>query len=84
MKTTLSLGTPKQSVKKLLLALGERSRDIITKRYGLGKSSEQMTLDAIGKTYGITRESRTRLRIMRLPLFVSQRIIRKKNLLLMK
>jgi len=55
MKTTLSF-KPKQSVKKLLLALGERSRDIITKRYGLGKSSEQMTLDAIGKTYGITRE----------------------------
>lgn len=55
MKTTLSF-KPKQSVKKLLLALGDRSRDIITKRYGLGKSSEQMTLDAIGKTYGITRE----------------------------
>ncbi len=55
MKTALNF-KPKQSVKKLLLALGERSRDIITKRYGLGKSSDQMTLDAIGKTYGITRE----------------------------
>lgn len=55
MKTTLSF-KPKQSVKKLILALHERSRDIITKRYGLGKNSEQMTLDAIGKTYGITRE----------------------------
>lgn len=55
MKTTLSF-KPKQSVKKLLLALPERSRDIIIKRYGLGKSADQMTLDAIGKSYGITRE----------------------------
>jgi DNA-directed RNA polymerase delta subunit len=55
MKTTLSF-KPKQSVKKFLAALPERSRDIITKRYGLGKNPDQMTLDAIGKTYGITRE----------------------------
>ena len=47
---------PKQSAKKLLLALQERSRDIIIKRYGLGKSANRMTLDAIGKAYGITRE----------------------------
>src|SRR5271157_506380 len=55
MKITLNF-KPKQSVKKLLLALPERSRDIIIKRYGLGKNPDQMTLDAIGKTYGITRE----------------------------
>jgi len=55
MKTTLGF-KPKQSVKNLLQALPERSRDVITKRYGLGKDSEPMTLDAIGKTYGITRE----------------------------
>ncbi len=55
MKTTLNF-KPKQSVKKLLLALPERSRDVITKRYGLGKNPKHMTLDAIGKTYGITRE----------------------------
>ena len=55
MKITLSF-KPKQSVKKLLLAIPERSRDIITKRYGLGKNPDYMTLDAIGKTYGITRE----------------------------
>ncbi len=47
---------PKQSAKKLLVALQERSRDIITKRYGLGKNPDRMTLDAIGKAYGITRE----------------------------
>jgi len=55
MKITLGF-KPKQSVKKLLLALPERSRSIIMKRYGLGKSSDHMTLDAIGKAYGITRE----------------------------
>ncbi|MFA5651903.1 MAG: sigma factor-like helix-turn-helix DNA-binding protein [Candidatus Paceibacterota bacterium] len=55
MKITLSF-KPKQSVKKLLLALPERSRDIIIKRYGLGKNPDLMTLDAIGKAYGITRE----------------------------
>jgi len=55
MKTPFSF-KPKQSVKKLLLAVPERSRDIIIKRYGLGKNPDQMTLDAIGKAYGITRE----------------------------
>jgi DNA-directed RNA polymerase delta subunit len=55
MTTTLGF-KPKQSVKRLLTALQERSRDVITKRYGLGTNPEQMTLDAIGKTYGITRE----------------------------
>ena len=54
---TITLGfKPKQSVKKLTLALPERSRDVITKRFGLGKNTEPMTLDAIGKSYGITRE----------------------------
>lgn len=47
---------PKQVSKKLLGALQERSRDVIIRRYGLGKDPELMTLDAIGKIYGITRE----------------------------
>jgi len=47
---------PKQASKGLIAALTERSRDVMTKRYGLGKDPEPMTLDAIGKTYGITRE----------------------------
>ncbi len=55
MKTSLSF-KPKQSVKELLLALAPRSRDVITKRYGLGKNPNRMTLDAIGKAYNITRE----------------------------
>jgi hypothetical protein len=47
---------PKQTTKKLISALSPRSRDVIIKRYGLDKDSKMMTLDAIGKTYGITRE----------------------------
>jgi len=47
---------PKQASKRLIGALSERSRDVMIKRYGLGKEAEPMTLDAIGKTYGITRE----------------------------
>jgi len=47
---------PKNVVKRLLASLPDRARDIITLRYGLGKSIERMTLDAIGKKYGITRE----------------------------
>jgi len=55
MSTTINF-KPKQASKVLIGALAERSRDVMTKRYGLGKESEPMTLDAIGKTYGITRE----------------------------
>lgn len=47
---------PKQTTKKLLSVLPDRAREIIVKRYGLGKSTDKMTLDAIGKLYGITRE----------------------------
>lgn len=47
---------PKQITKELINALSVRSRDVMTKRYGLGKDPEPMTLDAIGKNYGITRE----------------------------
>ncbi|MDB5259526.1 MAG: hypothetical protein JWO73_734 [Candidatus Taylorbacteria bacterium] len=47
---------PKQTTKRLLAVLPDRARDVLINRYGLGKSSEKMTLDAIGKLYGITRE----------------------------
>ncbi|MEY2664436.1 MAG: hypothetical protein RIT04_244 [Candidatus Parcubacteria bacterium] len=47
---------PKVSTKRLLSVLPDRARDVLINRYGLGKSSEKMTLDAIGKLYGITRE----------------------------
>lgn len=47
---------PKQIVKKLLSSLPDRASDIITLRFGLGKDVRRLTLDAIGKKYGITRE----------------------------
>jgi DNA-directed RNA polymerase delta subunit/ribosome biogenesis protein Nip4 len=40
----------------LLSVLPERAKDVIIKRYGLGTNTTKMTLDAIGKIYGITRE----------------------------
>ena len=47
---------PKQVVKKLLSVLPDRACDVLEKRYGLGKSPETFTLEAIGQSYGITRE----------------------------
>ena len=47
---------PKQVVKRLLAPLSPRALDVMTKRYGLGESTDRMTLEGIGKTYGITRE----------------------------
>ncbi|MCX6716282.1 MAG: hypothetical protein NT077_04730 [Candidatus Taylorbacteria bacterium] len=47
---------PKQVVKRLLSSLPDRAHEIIILRYGLGKDPKRMTLDGIGKKYGITRE----------------------------
>jgi hypothetical protein len=48
---------PKQITKKLLTVLPPRARDVLEKRYGLDpKDSTSQTLEAIGQTYGITRE----------------------------
>ncbi len=47
---------PKQVTKNLLSVLSDRGRDVIVKRYGLDASANHMTLEAIGKKYGITRE----------------------------
>ncbi|HEY4498664.1 MAG TPA: sigma factor-like helix-turn-helix DNA-binding protein [Candidatus Paceibacterota bacterium] len=47
---------PKQVVKRLLVVLPERARDVIVARFGLGKNSARATLESIGKRYGITRE----------------------------
>src|SRR3989338_5165360 len=47
---------PKIVVKRLLGVLPERARDVIINRYGLVESSKKMTLESIGKKYGITRE----------------------------
>ncbi|PIT97810.1 MAG: hypothetical protein COT71_03895 [Candidatus Andersenbacteria bacterium CG10_big_fil_rev_8_21_14_0_10_54_11] len=45
----------RESADVLLRQLDARSRDIITRRYGLGTGSIE-TLDSIGREYGITRE----------------------------
>jgi hypothetical protein len=47
---------PKDITKKLLATLPDRARDVLEKRYGLGKDGETSTLEAIGQVYGITRE----------------------------
>jgi hypothetical protein len=47
---------PKQITNSLLGVLPERARDVLEKRYGLGKDGETYTLEAIGQSYGITRE----------------------------
>ena len=46
---------PKSVSKKLLNSLNPRTREVITNRYGL-ENEVKMTLEAIGKGYGITRE----------------------------
>lgn len=47
---------PKQVTKHLLSVLPRRAADVISKRYGLGAETKKMTLEAIGESYGITRE----------------------------
>ncbi len=47
---------PKQITKRLLGVLSDRGRDVISGRYGLGTETKKMTLESIGKKYGITRE----------------------------
>ena len=46
---------PKAVSKKILTTLNPRTREIVVNRYGLEKE-DRMTLEAIGKTYDITRE----------------------------
>ncbi len=53
-KDTISF-KPKTVTKILLSSLPDRAQDILKKRFGL-ETGERLTLDAIGKKYGITRE----------------------------
>jgi|SRR3989344_1654896 len=48
--------SPRNVTKDLLSGLPERSRHVLTDRFGLGPKGEERTLDSIGKQYGITRE----------------------------
>src|SRR3989338_9172698 len=54
-RETLSFN-PKEVVKALLGSLPIRAQDVVKQRFGLGKSTNRATLEAIGQTYGITRE----------------------------
>ena len=47
---------PKSVTNDLLSGLPERSRKVLSDRYGLSPKGDSRTLDAIGKEYGITRE----------------------------
>jgi len=47
---------PKMVIKRLLGTLPERAQNVLTSRYGLGTNTTPVTLEAIGKEYGITRE----------------------------
>lgn len=48
--------SPKTVTKDLLADLPERSRRVLSDRFGLHGKGESRTLDAIGREYGITRE----------------------------
>jgi len=47
---------PEKVTKKFLSVLPERSYDVIVRRYGLTENGERVTLESIGRDYGITRE----------------------------
>lgn len=47
---------PKTITKQLLSELPDRARDVLIGRYGLSTATKKLTLEAIGKKYGITRE----------------------------
>lgn len=53
-KSLLKLNT--KTFNKLLSCLGERARDVIERRFGIGKAFRRETLEAIGQSYKITRE----------------------------
>lgn len=55
-KTPAITFNPKQVTKRLLGVLTDRAKDVVVSRYGLGANTSKMTLEAIGKKYGITRE----------------------------
>lgn len=65
---------PKLITKILVSPLNDRTRDIISLRYGLGQSADRKTLEAIGQNYGITRE-----RVRQLENFALKSIRQNKN-----
>lgn len=55
-KTEAITFKPKQITKRLLGVLPARAQDVVAGRFGLGANPSKMTLESIGKKYGITRE----------------------------
>ncbi len=58
MATTITISfKPDQTVKRLVDVIdNERTRDVLLRRYGLKKAPTPETLEAVGQSYGITRE----------------------------
>lgn len=52
----MSSFNPVKTSEEFLDTLPKRVRDVIERRFGIGKSKERKTLEAIGSSYGITRE----------------------------
>ena len=48
--------TMKQDIYSVLETLDEREQEVIRLYYGLDEGSEEMTLEAICETFGLTRE----------------------------
>lgn len=65
---------PKTVSKILISPLNDRTRDIVSQRFGIGESDERKTLEAIGQTYGITRE-----RVRQLENFALKSVRQNKN-----
>src|SRR3989344_1507286 len=70
---------PKQVIKRLLAPLSPRALDVMVKRYGLGESTDRMTLEGIGGTYGITRERVRQLENFALATIKKSDIFKKKE-----
>jgi len=47
---------PEELTKRLFAVLPKRTKDVLEQRFGLGKNSSRLTLEAIGQKYSITRE----------------------------
>jgi len=47
---------PEKITKKFLSVVPERSFDVLVRRFGLGDNPNKITLETIGRDYGITRE----------------------------
>jgi RNA polymerase primary sigma factor len=56
MQEDLEISLREEAVRKALAALPEREREVIRLRYGFDGDSEPLSLEAIGKRLGITRE----------------------------